>query len=253
MIFVAAGTQDGRELAAFLKEQGFDVTASAVTGYGESLLESHPGIEVQGKPLNEEELFSYISGHGIKAFVDATHPYAGGISKNAMAACARAKVPYIRYERPETPLPEGDIHPVECYAEAAKEAASLGKNIFLTTGSRRLKEFAQSPCLKDCNLTVRVLPTAESVSACKEAGIPPKRIVALQGPFSEELNQSLFREYGADVIVTKNSGKIGGTDTKFAAAKALGLPVVLITRPKLDYGNVANDFENVMEFLQNER
>ena len=78
----------------------------------------------------------------------------------------------------------------------------------------------------------------------------PKEIVALQGPFSEELNIALYRQYGADVVVTKNSGEIGGTDTKLTAARKLGLPVVMIDRPKLDYDVIAYTFEEVLDFVK---
>ena len=78
----------------------------------------------------------------------------------------------------------------------------------------------------------------------------PKEIVALQGPFSEELNIALYRQYGAEVVVTKNSGEIGGTDTKLTAARKLGLPVVMIDRPKLDYDVIAYTFEEVLDFVK---
>ena len=81
-------------------------------------------------------------------------------------------------------------------------------------------------------------------------GLTPKQIVAMQGPFSTELNVELFKHAGAEVLVTKNSGKIGGADTKLAAAKILNLPVVMIDRPKIFYPNVAKTFDEVLKFIQ---
>ncbi|MBR6267087.1 MAG: precorrin-6A/cobalt-precorrin-6A reductase, partial [Selenomonadaceae bacterium] len=85
---------------------------------------------------------------------------------------------------------------------------------------------------------------------CEKLGFTPKQIIAMQGPFSQTLNEAMFKQYDAQVIVTKNSGTIGGADTKFAAAEALGLPIVLIDRPKVTYGQVARSFEDVLAFIR---
>ena len=139
------------------------------------------------------------------------------------------------------------IFPVENYEQAAVKARELGKNIFLTTGSRNLKIFVE--LLKDCNLTVRILPTADVLAQCENLGLTPKQIVAMQGPFSVALNVELFKHVGAEVIVTKNSGQIGGADTKLEAAKLLNLPVVMVNRPKIFYPNLAETFDDVLNLI----
>ena len=250
MIFVAAGTQDGRELAGALLSKGYPVTASVVSSYGEKLLERYPGLGINDRPLDEDALKAYIREHDVNLFVDASHPYAANVSQNAMEACHAAGIPYIRYERRSVPVDYENVYPVETYEEAAKEAARLGKTVFLTTGSRNLKVFTSSEALKGHIVIARILPTAKVLSECEELGLTPKEIVALQGPFSEELNIALYRQYGADVVVTKISGEIGGTDTKLTAAQKLGLPVVMIDRPKLDYDVIAYTFEEVFEFAK---
>ena len=250
MIFVAAGTQDGRELAGALLQVGYEVTASVVSSYGEKLLKQYPRLIINDKPLDEEALEDYIRQHGVRLFVDASHPYAANVSENAMRACRAANIPYIRYERASVPVDYDKAYPVESYEEAANTAACLGTTVFLTTGSRNLKTFVFSDALKGHTIIARILPTAGVLKECEELGLTPKQIVALQGPFSEELNIALYRQYGADVVVTKNSGEIGGTDTKITAAKKLGLPVVMIDRPKLDYDVIAYTFEEVLNFAK---
>lgn len=250
MIFVAAGTQDGRELAGALLSAGYPVTASVVSSYGEKLLERYPGIVVNDKPLDAEALEAYIREHGVRLFVDASHPYAANVSQNAMQACHAAAIPYIRYERQSVPVAYKNVCRVETYEEAAREAARLGKTVFLTTGSRNLKAFTTSEALKGNTIIARILPTAKVMDECEALGLTPKQIVALQGPFSEELNIALYRQYGAEVVVTKNSGEIGGTDTKLTAAEKLGLPVVMIDRPKLEYDVIAYTFEEVLDFVK---
>ena len=180
---------------------------------------------------------------------DASHPYAVNVSENAMAAAKALGLPYLRYERSLSELDYDNIHIVHSYEAAAEMAASLGNTIFLTTGSRNLKKFAEAPALQEKTIVARVLPTPDVIAQCIDLGIAPGQIVALQGPFSEALNRELFLRYHADVIVTKNSGDIGGTDTKLAAAKALHLPVVLIDRPKMEYPAVAHMMEDVADWL----
>lgn len=252
MIFVLAGTQDGREIVRLLLEQGHDVAASVVSSYGGELLAHACGQRclINDKPLDEAALKDYLQEHDIRLLVDASHPYAANVSRNAIAVCQALSIPYIRYERDLSKLDYDRITVVHSYEEAAQAAAALGKKIFLTTGSRNLDKFVHSPDLKNCELTARVLPTAEVIGLCESLGLDAGHIVALQGPFSMELNRELFRKYGAEVIITKNSGTIGGTDTKFAAAAELNLPIVLIDRPKLNYPRITHDYAEVLAFVR---
>lgn len=247
-IFLIAGTEDGRKLAECLHGHGFDVTASVVSDYGRKLLETCAGLKINDKPLDRQALEIFIRAGQFDCLVDASHPYAQNISTNAIDAAQAAQVPYVRYERAEVALAYEKIYNVDGYEAAAHKARALGKNIFLTTGSRNLKTFVD--LLKDCNLTVRVLPTAEVLAQCAALGLTPKQIVAMQGAFSTELNVELFKHAGAEVIVTKNSGQIGGADTKVAAAQRLSLPVVMINRPRLAYPNTAATFDDVLKFLE---
>ena len=248
-IFLTAGTEDGRKLAEFLTRHGHNVTASVVSEYGKKILEQYDGINVSEKKLNADELTEILRGN-FDVLVDASHPYAVNVSQNAVEACKRAEILYIRFERAEVKSTDENIFHVDSYEQAAIKAAELGKNIFITTGSRNLKKFVESPALKDCNLTVRILPTAEVLSECESLGLTPKNIIAMQGPFSTELNVEMFKQCRAEVIITKNSGKIGGADTKLDAAKILNLPVVMIDRPKISYPNVAATFEEVLKFIE---
>ena len=246
-IFLLAGTEDGRKLAEFLTSRNFDVTASVVSDYGRKLLENCAGIKINDKPLDRDELEKILCAGNFDCLVDASHPYAQNISANAIAAAQAVKVAYVRYERAEVAPAYEKIFHVDSYESAADKAAQLGKNIFLTTGSRSLKIFVDR--LKGCNLTARVLPTAEVLAHCESLGLSPNQIVAMQGKFSVALNVELFRHAAAEVIVTKNSGQIGGVDTKIAAAELLRLPVVMIDRPKIFYPNIATTFEDVLKLI----
>ena len=250
MIFIAAGTQDGRELAGFILEHGYEVTASVVSEYGEELFNRYKGIKVNNKAMDEAGFVEYFRQNEVECFVDASHPYAANISTNAMRACEKCDVPYIRYERASSQLDYDKAYYVESVEAAAEKAGELGRHVFLTTGSRSLPVFAKAAALKGCDVICRILPEPEVVREARELGFSPNHIIAMQGPFSKELNKELFIKYNADVVITKNSGSLGGADTKFAAVKELNLPLVIIDRPKVEYTNVSDSFDVVMEFIK---
>lgn len=250
MILVISGTGDGRELVEELKKQGCKMLVSVTTDYGKDLIENND-IIVNTVPLDLDEMTNLIRHKNIRCIVDASHPYAVNVSRNAMEAARKAGIVYIRYERPSALLPLYDkLFLVNSYEEAAAKARQLGTNIFLTTGSRHVKIFKQHSALGEQRLIARVLPQVKSIEDCLTAGFVPKDIVAVQGPFSHEFNKAMFAAYAAEVVVMKNSGSIGGTDTKLTAAMELGLSIVVIDRPQLNYGKVLQTFAAVVNYLK---
>lgn len=250
MILVLGGTKDGRDLAALLTEKGYPVVVSVFSDYGRDLIQLDKELVHTG-PLDTDGFISFIGINHIHLIVDASHPYAINVSQNAMKACQSTGISYVRYERPKAPLPAyHGLHVVHDYDEAAKMASVLGKVVFLTTGSRHLKLFKNTSCLQNHRLIARVLPEPSVLTECLSLGFKPKDIVAMQGPFSHNLNIALFQEYNTEVIITKNSGQIGGSDTKITAAMSLNLPLVMIDRPVIPYHNVVYDIENVIKFVR---
>lgn len=109
--------------------------------------------------------------------------------------------------------------------------------ILLTTGAKELHEFC-SGINRDLldHTYVRVLPSNESIEACRREGIPQSNIIAMQGPFSYELNRALMLQNGIKHLITKNSGRNGGYEEKVKAALDLGITVHVIERPVKDEG-----------------
>ncbi|HWR40041.1 MAG TPA: precorrin-6A reductase [Patescibacteria group bacterium] len=248
MILVIAGTRDGRELARDLTAAGYPVIVSVFSEYGKQLAaESSPAISAGA--LDEPGMVRLLQDKEVALVVDASHPYAVNVSHNAMAACAQTGAAYLRFEREETALPADDkIRRVADARQAAQVAAGLGNVVFLTTGSHLLPVFKAEPALADCRLIARVLPQPDVIAACSALGFAPKDLVAMQGPFSHQMNVAMFRHYGAEVVVTKNSGHTGGTDSKLTAARELGLFVVVIDRPRPDYPQLADSAAAVLAF-----
>ncbi|MCX7711184.1 MAG: cobalt-precorrin-6A reductase [Clostridia bacterium] len=249
-IIVIAGTVDARQIAKKLIETGMSVIATVATGYGKELLNEREGIDVREGRLNAEELEKLIEETAAECLVDASHPYAKEISINAMEACGRLKIAYVRYERPETEKNYTNLIPVRDYEEAAKTAAGFPGNIFLTVGSNHIECFAKhTPDYKN-RLYARVLPESGVLAKCEAAGLNANNIIALKGPFSEELNIQMLKHVKASVLVTKDSGDAGGTEEKIRAAEKLRIPVIMIRKPQIVYPNQVNRIEAVLDFVK---
>lgn len=250
MILIAAGTKDGRELAKYLKSKNFDVFVSVTSDYGASLA-SGSADEINVDHLDEAGFRGLFVAHGISAVVDASHPYAEKASENLMQAAKESGIKYIRYERERTVLPDYDrLYLVDDFASAAVKAAELGDTVFFSTGSKTVPVFKSSVALKDKRLIFRVLPDKEPIDVCRENGVLPKDIFAMQGPFSKDLNKALFKETGAKVLVSKDSGKTGGTDTKILAAIELDMSIVVVKRPNIDYETVVYGFADIEKLIK---
>lgn len=96
---------------------------------------------------------------------------------------------------------------------------------------------------------MRVAPDPAHLQRAIDAGIPRARLVAMQGPFSQAANEALWRDWNIDCVVTKDSGDAGGYQAKAAAAAALGIPLIVVDRPAVDYPAVARDFAGVLAQL----
>lgn len=229
-IAVFAGTAQGRKLALVLCETQREVWVSVATAYGKELQEAAapPNLRVRMGPMDRREMTAFLREKEISAAVDATHPYAREVSQNLRAACESCYIPCLRLRREETPLENCLL--AEDAVDAARICKDLPGNILLATGAKELDVFCREPKLRD-RLYPRVLPMAGSLERCRENGIPPSRIIALQGPFSHELNLALMRRFSIAVLVTKDGGTTGGMPEKLSAAREHGAKVVVLRRP----------------------
>jgi precorrin-6A/cobalt-precorrin-6A reductase len=87
------------------------------------------------------------------------------------------------------------------------------------------------------------------IEQCVEMGIKSSNILALQGPFSQELNKAVFNQYHIDVVVTKDSGKTGGVPEKIQASMGMGIDTVVIQREEIDYPVICSSIDEVFWML----
>lgn len=250
-LLVLAGTEDGRELADALRRRGHDILVSTVTSYGADLAQEH-GLQVRSGAMDAETLADLIEGGGFAAIVDATHPYAVRVKEMAKTVCEKRSLPYLRWQRSSLKL-ETDplIHWAEDISSAALIAAELGHRILLTTGSNGLPEWVSLPSLQDKRLYIRVLPTSEVLARCEALGFKPNQIIAAQGPFSQEWDEAMFKQLKIEVVVTKESGKVGGTLEKVQACRHLNIPLVILKRPATESqdSSIAEFIKHLEEIL----
>ena len=232
-VIVFAGTTEGYEISRFLGENQIPVLACVATEYGSKSLKESSTLHVQAGRLDENEMKELFSREKPELVLDATHPYAAEVTRNIRKACEEAEVSYTRILR------TGSGQQNAVYVKDTQEAAEYLKgttgNVLLTTGSKELAAFTSVPDYKE-RLFARVLSLPSVIESCQALGFEGRNLIAMQGPFSMELNQAMLAQYQCKYLVTKDSGKAGGFLEKIQAAEACGATVVIIGRPLVEEG-----------------
>lgn len=232
-VLIFAGTTEGRRLVELFDRSGIGCHVCVATEYGNQVLKTSNNITVHTGRLSEEQMKELFERIGADIIIDATHPYATVVT-SVIKKCVKATgIEYIRLLRKNDICVEGEINYYDDIAQCAVELSRLSGNILLTTGSKQLGEFTRLEGLSK-RLIVRVIPGIESLKLCYEAGLEGSQIIAMQGPFSKEMNETLIREYKIEHLVTKESGSQGGVNEKILAARETGTSVHIIKRPKED-------------------
>jgi precorrin-6A/cobalt-precorrin-6A reductase len=228
-VLVLGGTTEARELAAALAAHtGVRVTSSLAGRV------SRPGAlagQVRtGGFGGADGMAAWIRDHHVTAVVDATHPFARSVTRNAAEAARATGIPLVVLRRPGwQPGPGDRWHHVASQTAAADLLPGLGRRVFLTTGRLGVAAFAR---LTDLHFVLRSVEPPEPP-------MPPRLTVLLaRGPFTVPEETALLREHRIDVLVTKDSGGTA-TAAKLTAARRLGLPVVVVRRPPLPDGVTA--------------
>ena len=226
---VFAGTTEGRELVEFLSGQDVSVTACVATEYGETLLTPRDNLTISAQRLTGDEMEALFSRENFDMVIDATHPYASVVTENIASACEKSGVPYQRLLRSGCKAGEDAVFVPDIPAAVDYLNGTVG-TIFLTTGSKELAKYTGIENFAD-RVYARVLPMEDSLRLCQSAGLKPAHILAMQGPFSVDMNIAMLKSVGAKYLVTKDSGTAGGFAEKVTAARAAGATLVVIGRP----------------------
>jgi precorrin-6A/cobalt-precorrin-6A reductase len=220
-VLILGGTTEARELAGRLATRpGLRVVTSLA---GRTRGPAPLAGEVRtGGFGGARGLAQWLDAHRAAAVIDASHPFAQAISTNAAAACAESGTPLFSLGRPpHTAGPGDDWHEVSSLQAAAERLPSLGRRAFLTTGRQGLAAFA---ALHQMWFLIRCAsPPPGPLPAARQ-------VILARGPYRADREHLLMKQQRIDVLVTKNSGG-AQTAGKLTAARHLGLPVIMISRP----------------------
>ena len=169
-----------------------------------------------------EGLAQYLHEAGITLLIDATHPYAAQISRNAAIASRRAGIPCWALRRPAWQAQPGDDwREVDDWAGLIEAVAPFRRPLF-TLGREPLQHLAEIP--PDQFWTLRALEACPGNERCE--------VIGARGPFRIEDERVLFARRKIDVLISKNSGSVA-TEPKLDVARELGIPVLILRRPEL--------------------
>lgn len=274
-IWIFGGTTEGRLLAEYCSREKIEAWVSVASEYGEELLQEelmesgnagNPDlnhntclakknlktvqassvIKVLRGRMDRYQMEEFIRKQGIHLVIDATHPHARLVSEEIQEACGRTGVRLERCLRAEGEQNKArDWVEVDSIQEAVSFLSSVSGVIFATTGSKELEALCQIPDYQK-RVYARVLPTSNVLKKCEKLGITGSHLIAMQGPFSTEMNTLFLRQTKAEWLLTKDSGRAGGFQEKVEAARENGTRVVVIRRPEED----GISLEEAMEVLK---
>lgn len=216
-----------------LTQKQIDTLACVATEYGESLLTPFDSLRIHTGRLDKRGMEELFTAENPRLVIDATHPYATEVSDNICAACKCTGKKLMRLLRNESKSDGCQIF--SSIDELVRWLNQQPGMIFSTLGA---KEAAALTAVRDYQerVWIRILPDEAGLSACLSAGFLARHIICMQGPFSKELNAALFREAGAQILLTKESGQAGGYPEKREAARACGMTVAMLSRPREETG-----------------
>lgn len=238
---IFSGTSEGHALCRFVSACGGNADVYVATGYGAAVMEPLDGITVHEGRLDADGMAAVLDADTV--LVDATHPYAALVSDQLRAACTQTGAEYVRLLRPRMDS-EGVVTVPDTAAAAAWLSGHPGRAL-LTTGSKELAAFTAVEGYRE-RLFARILPDAGALQKCLDLGFPAAHLIAMQGPFSHEMNAALLRQTRADILVTKDTGKAGGFAEKLSAARETGAVVLVIARPCAEEGRTLGEMQGFL-------
>lgn len=249
MIGFILGTSEGKNILKYINRFTDEVVVSTATEYGGELLKEYKFKYLNTKPLDKDGLVDLINKFNIKVLVDASHPYAKEVSKNAIDSTKECNISYIRYERLGV-LKESNYKKISYISEydKLKEALKhIDGNVLNTTGSRNIETIYNLNI--ENRIIHRILPNSKILQNVLNIGVNVEDVIAIKGPISYELNRGFIKQYDAKAIITKDSGKAGGTIEKLKACIDENIYIIVIDKPKIEYGITFSYEKELVDYL----
>lgn len=263
-LWLIGGTRESVELGEAIASLNLFCLVTVTTATAELLYPKTPTLQIQVGPLDRKQVQALCQQQSISAILDASHPYAVEISQIAIATAQDFHIPYLRFERPRIVVGQGDKENQETQDDTQDSDESVitldsfdslvagdylnQQRVLLTVGYKALWLFQNWQ--QRSTLFTRILPTVKSLEAAIEAGFSRDRIIALRPPVPFELEIALWRHWHISQVVTKASGVPGGELTKRKVAAKLGIPLIVIERPVIQYPQQTSDMAVALAFCQ---
>ncbi len=236
-LLILGGTAEAAELAARLAGDERLETVTSLAGLTR-LPTLTAGTMRRGGFGGPDGLAAFLTDGRYDALVDATHPFAAQIAAHAAEAAAKASVVRVKLLRPPFPRDTADRFVPVADVEAAAAALPQGARVFLAAGRRELAPFAAR---KDLWCLIRMIepPAGET--------LPTGEVILGRPPKNPDAEVALLKKHAIGWIVSKDSG--GQAGAKIAAARQLGLPVVLIERPQHPDGPIVSSVDEAVTWV----
>lgn len=238
-LLILGGTTEATALAKAVSEAGLKATLSLAGRVARPNRQPLP-TRVGGFG-GVAGLGSFMAEAGTTHLIDATHPFANSMSQNAFGASALHSIPHVSLERMPWAMEAADNWRIVSDMTAAVDALQgPARRVFLGIGRQQAGLFAARP---QHHYVIRLIDLPDA-----PLDVPDHRILQDRGPFTFENDLRLLREAEIDVVVSKNSGGTAAY-SKIAAARALGLPVIMVDRPALPPRLVLRSVPEVMAWI----
>ncbi|BBA78663.1 cobalt-precorrin-6x reductase [cyanobacterium endosymbiont of Rhopalodia gibberula] len=244
-IWLIGGTRDSVIIAESIVSERLACLVTVATENVQILYPRSPYLTIKTGTLNTDKIRLLCQQEKIIAIVDASHPYAVQISRQAITVSQENYIPYLRYERASLP-PSPEIITLDNFDTLIKGNYLQGEKTLLSVGYKPLPLFKiwQSRAV----LFARVLPKIESLEVAIKAGFSSDRLIALRPPVSAELEQALWRQWNISLVVSKASGRQGGELIKRLVATELGVKIIIIKRPLVSYPQQTYQLSDIIRF-----
>lgn len=237
-LLILGGTTEANALARALAERGIAATYS-YAGRVETPRPQPLPVRIGGFG-GVAGLVRYLRDAAVTHVIDATHPFATQMSRNAVAACAEADLPLAALTRPPwRPQPGDDWRVVPDIPAAVAALAGPARRVFLALGRQHLAAFAAQP---------QHFYLCRLVEAPDTMPLSRAEVVVARGPFTIAGDLALMQDHDIQMLVARNAGG-SGAGAKIDAARALGLPVVMIQRPALPARREFHEVARVLDWL----
>jgi precorrin-6A/cobalt-precorrin-6A reductase len=237
-VVILGGTSEGRQLAEILAGDPRYAPLLSFAGRTRGLQAPRAPYRVGGFG-GVAGLAEFLRAERCAALIDATHPFAAQMSSHAVLAAQLTQTPLLRVECPAWRAVPGDRW--TSVADMSAAAVALGaapRRVFLSVGRLEIDAFLAAP---QHDYLVRAVDEFAP-------GLPRCRVLAARGPFEVPAERALLEQERIEVVVSKNAGT-PATYAKIVAARALGLPVILVARPLLPPAETVDSFEPALAWL----